>query len=102
MKSKLETAPLVFCPREKKEIPVWNCLGSFVQQKATCEFVGSVTIAKGKATVECLCPLELKGPVKIDLSCNSSWQHRWAALAMKNALLYTMKIRLVRTRSARG
>lgn len=33
----LSEAPKVFCPKEGKKVPVWHCLGSFMQQREQCE-----------------------------------------------------------------
>jgi hypothetical protein len=51
-------APKVYCPQEKKDVPIWWCTGSFVQAKPTCPNLIEATIENGtKATVKC----KLKG-----------------------------------------
>ena len=48
-------APKVYCPKEKKEVPVWWCLGSFIQKKETCpELIETtVNVAENYARVVC-------------------------------------------------
>lgn len=47
-------APTVYCPKDKKEVPIWYCLGSFTQKKILCPHLTRVTIYRGKsAEVEC-------------------------------------------------
>jgi len=55
----MNKAPMVFCPKEKKKVPIWHCAGSFMQQRETCSNMIQVTIYKGakRAKVKC----ELKG-----------------------------------------
>ena len=47
--------PDVYCPKEGRRIPVWWCLGSFVQGKERCpELVAAhVNFKKGEARVRC-------------------------------------------------
>ena len=28
--------PKVYCPKEDRKVPVWQCIGSFVQQRIKC------------------------------------------------------------------
>ena len=48
-------APKVYCPKEKRKVPIWWCLGSFMQQRPACpELLGAtVKIAEGYAEVKC-------------------------------------------------
>jgi len=48
-------APKLYCPLEGREVPVWWCVGSFVQGKAVCnEFIdATVKIAEDFADVNC-------------------------------------------------
>ncbi len=47
--------PKVYCPKEDREVPVWYCLGSFVQQKVQCPELleATVRIAENYAQVKC-------------------------------------------------
>ena len=47
--------PKVYCPKEKREVPIWWCLGSFVQQKYPCPELlkATVNISKDYAEVKC-------------------------------------------------
>lgn len=33
---RMSEAPTVFCPKEGKKVPIWYCMGSFVQQRKPC------------------------------------------------------------------
>lgn len=48
-------APKVYCPKEKKEVPIWMCLGSFLQQTPLCQELleATVKIAEDYASVKC-------------------------------------------------
>jgi len=48
-------APAVFCPKEGKEVPVWYCLGSFMQQREPCPNLieATVSVSKNYAEVKC-------------------------------------------------
>ena len=48
-------APKVYCPKEKREIPIWWCLGSFTQRRALCPELleATVRIAEDYAEVKC-------------------------------------------------
>ncbi len=37
-------APKVYCPNEDKEVPIWYCLGSFMQQRPVCPELLEATI----------------------------------------------------------
>ncbi len=51
----MSEAPKVFCPKEKKKVPIWYCLGSFMQQRERCEHLieAKVNFAKNEAKVKC-------------------------------------------------
>lgn len=50
----MSEAPTVYCPKEKKDVPIWWCIGSFVQAKPTCPNCIEATVEGGKhATVKC-------------------------------------------------
>jgi hypothetical protein len=50
----MSEAPKVFCPKEQKEVYIWYCLGSFMQQRKTCPHCVEVTVHYGKkAEVKC-------------------------------------------------
>ena len=48
-------APKVYCPKEKREVPIWWCLGSFTQRRALCPELleATVRIAEDYAEVKC-------------------------------------------------
>ncbi len=48
-------APKVFCPREGRDVPIWWCLGSFVQERMMCPELleATVKIAENFAEVKC-------------------------------------------------
>ena len=47
-------APMVYCPKDKKEVPVWYCLGSLTQGRELCPYLVSVIMRGGvSAEVEC-------------------------------------------------
>lgn len=54
--------PKVYCPKEDKEVPVWWCLGSFVQQRVTCAELleATVNIVENYAEVKCKAQKEVK------------------------------------------
>ena len=47
--------PEVYCPKEKRDVPIWWCLGSFVQQRYPCPELleATVKIAEDYAEVKC-------------------------------------------------
>jgi hypothetical protein len=50
----MSEAPKVFCPKEGREVYVWVCIGSFVQQTKPCPYCLEATIYHGqKAKVKC-------------------------------------------------
>lgn len=52
----VDEAPKVYCPKDKKKVPIWYCLGSFMQQRKTCEhWTGwaEVDISRDYAQVAC-------------------------------------------------
>lgn len=52
----MSEAPKVYCPKDKKKLPVWYCLGSFVQQREPCPYwtgKATVDVSKDFAEVEC-------------------------------------------------
>lgn len=50
----MSEAPLVYCPKEEKEVPVWYCLGSFTQGRPVCPHLVKATVHGGEsAEVEC-------------------------------------------------
>lgn len=51
---------LIMCPKEKKEVPIYQCAGSFVQNTETCKSVQYMTMGVGTETVTCLWPEERK------------------------------------------
>ena len=55
MKSEELLKPDVFCPKRGERIPVWICLGSFVQGVPTCEELieASLNISEDWANVRC-------------------------------------------------
>lgn len=56
-------APKLYCPVEGREIPVWWCVGSFVQGKAACKELikATVDISKNFTDVKCNPRIRYKG-----------------------------------------
>jgi len=52
---KVKEVPKVYCPREDKEVPIWWCLGSYIQRKNLCPELleATVKIAEDYAEVKC-------------------------------------------------
>ena len=48
-------APKVYCPKEKKKVPIWYCLGSYWQRRLPCaELIeATVNLAEDRASVRC-------------------------------------------------
>ena len=47
-------APTIFCPKENREVPIWWCLGSFIQGKEPCpELIEATVYRCRKAEVVC-------------------------------------------------
>ena len=54
----MSEAPVVYCPKEEKAVPVWYCLGSLTQGREPCPHLIKATVHGGQAAeVEC----KLKG-----------------------------------------
>lgn len=51
----MSEAPKVYCRKDKKKVPIWHCLGSFVQKKEACPNLikATVIVAEDYAKVEC-------------------------------------------------
>ena len=47
--------PKVYCPKEGREVSIWVCLGSFVEQRMMCSELleATVSIADNYARVKC-------------------------------------------------
>jgi hypothetical protein len=84
--AKLSEAPAVYCPKEKKNVPIWYCTGSFVQARPTCPNLIEATIERGKkASVKCKLTMKNSYPalfiVKLDIIKaileNPEWSDRW-------------------------
>jgi len=45
----------VYCPKDKHDVPIWFCQGSFVQARKPCPHLIEMTVygSKGKAEVKC-------------------------------------------------
>ncbi len=54
--------PKVYCPLKKMDVPVWWCLGSFVQQRYPCPELleANVDFSKDYAKVKCKAQKEEK------------------------------------------
>jgi len=50
----------VYCPKEKRKVPVWWCLGSYVKAKKQCPelLTAQVDYGKNKAWVKCKATIE--------------------------------------------
>lgn len=46
---------MVYCPRDEKEVPVWHCVGSYIQRRERCPEVieATIKISDGYASVKC-------------------------------------------------
>lgn len=51
----MSQAPTVYCPKEGKNVPIWHCLGSFMQQRKPCPDLieAKVSVAENYAEVKC-------------------------------------------------
>lgn len=51
---KIAEAPTVYCLKDKRQVPVWYCLGSFTQGRKPCPYLVKAIVHGGKsAEVEC-------------------------------------------------
>lgn len=50
-----DEGPKVYCPKEEKEVPVWYCIGSYIEQKKGCpELIeATVRVVDNSAEVKC-------------------------------------------------
>ncbi len=46
-------APKVYCPKEDKKVPVWYCLGSYMQGRMPCYELEELKVDGDNATVKC-------------------------------------------------
>ncbi len=53
--TKAPEVPKVYCPKEDREVPIWWCLGSFMQQRPVCPELLEATVdfAEDYAKVKC-------------------------------------------------
>lgn len=47
---------LILCPKDEKEVPVYQCAGSFVKGEPICDHVLVAVIGGFSTEVECLWP----------------------------------------------
>ena len=47
----MSEAPTVYCPKEKKAVPVWYCLGSWTQNRQQCPDLIKATVHGGEAII---------------------------------------------------
>lgn len=53
----------ILCPREeKKKIPIYRCIGSFVKSEVTCDSMQNATVSLDGARVKCLWPSKRDDP----------------------------------------
>jgi hypothetical protein len=47
--------PTVYCRKDKKDVPVWMCLGSYMQSVEVCRYFngGTINISKDYAELDC-------------------------------------------------
>jgi len=57
----MSKAPTVFCPKEGKKVPIWYCLGSFIQQRKQCENLNGASVSVADNYAEVDCKLKKKG-----------------------------------------
>ena len=49
----------IYCPMDKKKVPVWHCVGSFIQRKDVCKnWAGEAVINPKIKTAKVLCMYE--------------------------------------------
>lgn len=54
-------APKIYCPKDKKKVPVWYCLGSFSQQRVPCpHFAGEATVDYIRDFAKVVCSFDEK------------------------------------------
>ena len=47
-------APTVYCPKDKKEVPVWHCIGSYTQGRQQCpNIIHAAVFGNERAKVHC-------------------------------------------------
>jgi len=47
-------APTIYCPKDGEKVPIWHCLGSLTQGRATCPYLVKATVHGAEwAEVEC-------------------------------------------------
>lgn len=53
--TKVPEVPEVYCPKEKRKVPIWWCLGSHMQQRDPCPELleATVKISEDYAKVKC-------------------------------------------------
>jgi len=49
----MSEAPTVFCPKDKKKVPIWFCTGSFTQKRKACHHTLEATVSANHAEVKC-------------------------------------------------
>ena len=57
-------APKVYCPKDKKMVPIWYCLGSPFQQRMPCPDIISATVDMRKDLAEVNCDGWIKNEQK--------------------------------------
>lgn len=58
----MSEAPVVYCSKEDKEVPIWYCLGSWTQGRKPCpHLIKAVVYGGQRAEVECKWGKEDKG-----------------------------------------
>ena len=56
---------LIPCPRDRADVPIWYCLGSFIQGREGCPYILEAKIYYGRrATVKCSFPLTSDGKLQ--------------------------------------
>jgi len=51
---KIPLAPTVYCRKDKKQVPIWYCIGSLTQGREVCPYLVKATVHDGEsAEVEC-------------------------------------------------
>ena len=46
-------APKVYCPKDKEKVPIWYCIGSFIQGRKPCYELIELKVDGDNATVKC-------------------------------------------------
>ncbi len=49
----MDEAPKVYCYKYDREVPIWWCLGSYIQRRSPCQELEELKVDGDTATVKC-------------------------------------------------